>query len=75
MKELAALTQIKWIVSFNFFVHAEPSKDVIRGLGGLYAELIQGNRALRTTFLGSLLKPFDAACDLHSPIAASTDLR
>jgi hypothetical protein len=48
----------------------------MRGMSTLYAELVQPNRALRTSFIGKLLKKFDDACNLHSPDgAAKADLK
>ncbi|BDA45698.1 Nipped-B-like protein [Coccomyxa sp. Obi] len=51
------------------------SEEVVSGLGALYMELVQPSRPNRTNFLASLLKPFDAACNLHLPPASPSDLR
>jgi hypothetical protein len=50
---------------------------VLRGLGALYAELVQPVRPLRAAFLAALLRPFDAASNLAAPPAAAPppDLR
>lgn len=47
----------------------------MQGLGAFYMELVQPNRSHRTTFLANVLRPFDAACNLHSPAAATSNLR
>lgn len=51
------------------------SEEVVSGLGALYMELVQPSRPNRNTFLASLLKPFDTACNLHLPPATPSDLR
>ncbi|CAL8470720.1 g10262 [Coccomyxa elongata] len=51
------------------------SEEVVNGLGALYMELVQPSRPNRNTFLASLLKPFDTACNLHLPPALPSDLR
>ena len=51
------------------------SEGLVQGLGALYMELVQPSRPHRTTFLANVLKPFDTACNLLFPSAASSDLR
>lgn len=49
---------------------------MIRGLGALYAELLQPSRPSRAAFLAALVKPFDAAANLNAaPGAAAPSLR
>ena len=51
------------------------SAAVARGVGALYADLIQPVRPTRHAFLGRLLRKFDAACDVHAQGGAGADVR
>ena len=50
------------------------SLDVARGVGALYADLIQSTRPARHAFLGRLLRKLDAACDVHGRGGEGADL-